>query len=130
MPAALSGRPAARSALCLSWTIWPTLSENHPPRRLGPHRVFLTCPVKRAGRLGAYASRDLVPDEFIGWMFATINAMMLDMPAAVARKDYDDRRRRQAQGIAKAKTAGLLKGRKENVERNNVVVAMLRTDAQ
>ena len=35
-----------------------------------------------------------------------INSMMLDMLAAVARKDYDDRRRRQVQGIAKAKLEG------------------------
>ena len=27
-------------------------------------------------------------------MFAALNAMMLDMLAAVARKDYEDRRRR------------------------------------
>jgi DNA invertase Pin-like site-specific DNA recombinase len=36
-------------------------------------------------------------------MFSAINAMLLDMLAAVARKDYEDRRRRQAQGIEKAK---------------------------
>ena len=42
-------------------------------------------------------------DEFTARMFAALNAMMLDMLAAVARKDYEDRRRRQAQGIAKAK---------------------------
>lgn len=32
--------------------------------------------------------------------------MMLDMLAAVARKDYKDRRRRQAEGIEKAKKIG------------------------
>ena len=37
--------------------------------------------------------------------------MMLDMLAAIARKDYEDRRRRQAQGIAKAKAEGRYKGR-------------------
>ena len=42
-------------------------------------------------------------DEFTGRMFEAINGMLLDMLAAVARKDYDDRRRRQAQGQAKAK---------------------------
>ena len=36
-------------------------------------------------------------DEFTGRMFEAINGMLLDMLAAVARKDYDDRRRRQAQ---------------------------------
>jgi DNA invertase Pin-like site-specific DNA recombinase len=40
-----------------------------------------------------------------------INGMLLDMLAAVARKDYDDRRRRQAQGQAKAKAEGRYKGR-------------------
>jgi hypothetical protein len=42
-------------------------------------------------------------DGFTARMFATINNMMLDMLAAVARKDYDDCRRRQAQGQARAK---------------------------
>ena len=45
-------------------------------------------------------------DEFTGRMFEAINGMLLDMLAAVARKDYDDRRRRQAQGQAKAKAEG------------------------
>jgi DNA invertase Pin-like site-specific DNA recombinase len=40
-------------------------------------------------------------------MFAAIKAMMFDMLAAMARKDYDDRRRRQAEGISRAKAAGL-----------------------
>jgi DNA invertase Pin-like site-specific DNA recombinase len=51
-------------------------------------------------------------------MFDAINGMMLDMLAAVARKDYEDRRRRQAQGQAKAKAEGLYKRRKENVVSN------------
>ena len=37
-------------------------------------------------------------DDFTGRMFGAINGMMLDMLAAVARKDYEDRRRRQFQG--------------------------------
>jgi DNA invertase Pin-like site-specific DNA recombinase len=65
-------------------------------------------------------------DEFTRRMFAAINAMLLDMLAAVARKDYEDRRRRQAQGIAKAKTAGAYRGRPEDVERNAGIAAMLR----
>lgn len=66
------------------------------------------------------------PDEFTGRMFAAVNAMMLDVLAAVARKDYDDRRRRQAEGQAKAKAAGLYKGRGENKARNDGIAAMLR----
>src|SRR3954451_1666806 len=65
-------------------------------------------------------------DEFTGRMFEAINGMLLDMLAAVARKDYDDRRRRQAQGQAKAKAEGRYKGRKENVARNDGIARMLK----
>jgi DNA invertase Pin-like site-specific DNA recombinase len=62
-------------------------------------------------------------------MFGAINGMMLDMFAAVARKDYDDRRRRQAQGILKAKAQGKYRGRPKNVDRNAGIGAMLRGGA-
>jgi len=65
-------------------------------------------------------------DEFTKRMFAAVNGMMLDVLAAVARKDYEDRRRRQAQGQAKAKAAGKYKGRKEDSERNAGIATMLR----
>src|SRR5919206_5313744 len=65
-------------------------------------------------------------DEFTTRMFDALNAMMLDMLAAVARKDYEDRRHRQSQGQAKAKAEGRYKGRKENAARNNGIAAMLR----
>ena len=64
-------------------------------------------------------------DEFTGRMFEAINGMMLDMLAAVARKDSDDRRRRQAQGQAKAKAEGRYKGRPEDAERNDGIARML-----
>ncbi|EHR03233.1 recombinase family protein [Bradyrhizobium sp. WSM471] len=64
-------------------------------------------------------------DEFTQRMFEAINDMLLDMLAAVARKDYDDRRRRQAQGQAKAKAEGRYKGRKEDTERNADIADML-----
>jgi len=57
-------------------------------------------------------------DEFTARMFEAINGMLLHMLAAVARKDYDDRRRRQAQGQAKAKAEGRYKGRPEGTEHN------------
>lgn len=66
------------------------------------------------------------PDEFTGRMFAAVNSMMLDVLAAVARKDYDDRRRRQAEGTARAKAAGLYKGRPENRTRNTAIASMLK----
>ena len=65
-------------------------------------------------------------DEFTARMFGAINAMLLDVLAAVARKDYDDRRRRQAQGQAKAKADGVYRGRLENTARNDGIAAMLR----
>jgi DNA invertase Pin-like site-specific DNA recombinase len=39
-------------------------------------------------------------------MFEAVNGMLLDMLAAIARKDYEDRRRRQMQGQAKARAEG------------------------
>lgn len=64
-------------------------------------------------------------DDFTGRMFAAINNMMLDVLAAVARKDYEDRRRRQAQGQAKAKAEGRYRGRIEDVKRNAGIAEML-----
>jgi DNA invertase Pin-like site-specific DNA recombinase len=64
-------------------------------------------------------------DEFTGRMFEAINGMLLDMLAAVARKDYDDRRRQQAQGQAKAKAEGRYKGRPEDTERNDGIARMI-----
>lgn len=66
-------------------------------------------------------------DEFTRRMFAAINSMLLDMLAAVARKDYEDRRRRQAQGIAKAKASGSYRGRPEDTARNAGIAGMLKS---
>lgn len=64
-------------------------------------------------------------DEFTGRMFEALNSMMLDMLAAIARKDYTDRKRRQAQGIVKAKAEGKFKGRPEDTERNEKIAKLL-----
>jgi DNA invertase Pin-like site-specific DNA recombinase len=64
-------------------------------------------------------------DDFTARMFAAINDMLLDMLAAVSRKDYEDRRRRQMQGQAKAKSEGKYVGRHENKRRNVRIAAML-----
>ena len=60
-------------------------------------------------------------------MFGAVNGMMLDVLAAVARKDYDDRRRRQAQGQAKAKAEGKYRGRPEDTARNDGIAGMLKS---
>ncbi|HEY8383843.1 MAG TPA: recombinase family protein [Microvirga sp.] len=64
-------------------------------------------------------------DTFTARIFDAINGMMLDTLAAVARKDYEDLRRRQAQGQAKAKAEGRYKGRPEDKRRNDAIAAML-----
>jgi DNA invertase Pin-like site-specific DNA recombinase len=66
-------------------------------------------------------------DDFTTRMLGAVNAMLLDMLAAIARKDYDDRRRRQAQGIAKAKaeTPEHYRGRPENTQRNAAIACLL-----
>jgi DNA invertase Pin-like site-specific DNA recombinase len=66
-------------------------------------------------------------DDFTARMFGAVNSMMLDVLAAVARKDYEDRRRRQTQGIAKAKSEGRYRGRPEDAERNKAITSMLRS---
>jgi len=65
-------------------------------------------------------------DDITGRMMDALNAMMLDMLAAIARKDYEDRRRRQQQGIEKLKAAGGYPGRKPDDQRNAAIMQMLR----
>lgn len=64
-------------------------------------------------------------DETTQALMDAVNRMLLDMLAAVARKDYTDRRRRQAQGIERAKTAGLYRGRKADSGRHAAIAEML-----
>ena len=64
-------------------------------------------------------------DEFTHRMLTAINDLMLDLLAAVARKDYQDRRRRQKEGIAKALSEGKYKGRRENTELTHKVEMLL-----
>lgn len=50
------------------------------------------------------------------WMERALSQMFLEFMAAFARKDYETRRERQAQGIGKAKKAGLYRGRRPDLE--------------
>lgn len=45
------------------------------------------------------------------WMTRALSQMLLEFMAAFARKDYETRRARAAQSIAKAKAVGVYKGR-------------------
>jgi DNA invertase Pin-like site-specific DNA recombinase len=68
-------------------------------------------------------------DAFTSRMLSAINDMLLDMLAAVARKDYEDRRRRQSQGINKAKEKGAYKGRGIDMEKHTRIMALIERGA-
>ena len=101
----------------LTNTDWETLKAKLTDKRI--RVVALDLPTSYLG-----ARTDL--DEATKALLEAVNRMLLDMLAVVARKDYTDRRRRQEQGIAKAKTAGLYKGRKADEERNAGIAEMLK----
>ncbi|MGJ0579719.1 recombinase family protein [Xenorhabdus bovienii] len=63
-------------------------------------------------------------DEFTLAMLKAINGMMLDMLAAIARKDYQDRRRRQEEGILKAKAAGKFRGRQADNQLHEKIIEL------
>lgn len=65
-------------------------------------------------------------DEFTNRMLSAINDLMLDMLAAVARKDYQDRRRRQKEGMTKAIGQGKYLGRRENKDLQEKIDLLLR----
>lgn len=64
-------------------------------------------------------------DEFTARMLDAVNSMMLDMMAAIARKDYEQRRERQQQGIEKAKAEGKFRGRKVDVVKRERIKELL-----
>ena len=63
-------------------------------------------------------------DEFTRSMLGSINNMMLDMLAAIARKDYTDRRRRQKEGIEKAKIKKSYQGRRPDLNKHELVISL------
>lgn len=69
---------------------------------------------------------DTKGDEFTGRMLAAINSMLVEMMAAIARKDYEQRRERQAQGITKAKAEGKYKGRPVDADLHKRVTELLK----
>lgn len=74
-------------------------------QKAGVRVVSLDLPTSHA------AMRGTGGNDFTARMLDAVNAMLLDMLAAIARKDYEDRRRRQTQGIEQAKARGVYKGR-------------------
>ena len=96
---------------------WETLKAELTAKRI--RIVALDLPTSF---IGAKASS---LDDTTQALLDAVNRMLLDMLAAVARKDYTDRRRRQAQGIERAKEAGQYKGRKPDTKRNAGIAEML-----
>jgi DNA invertase Pin-like site-specific DNA recombinase len=66
--------------------------------------------------------------DFTVSMTKAINTMMLDMLAVIARKHYEDRRRRQLQGIEKAKREGRYRGKSEDTALHNDIKKLLEGD--
>lgn len=64
-------------------------------------------------------------EDFTARMLDALNTMMLDVLAAVARKDYDDRRTRQRQGIEQAKKEGKYQGKRPNKALHQRIEALL-----
>lgn len=63
--------------------------------------------------------------EFTASILQAVNGMLLDMLAAVARKDYEDRRRRRMQGVEKAQAEGKFVGRKPNLKKRASIASLL-----
>lgn len=64
-------------------------------------------------------------DEFTSRMLDAVNNMMLDMLAAIARKDYEQRRERQKQGISRAKLEGKYHGRPKDTKLHEKINMLL-----
>ena len=95
--------------------------------QLASKRLAIVSPELPTSWAALQPAADANPDEFAGLMLKAVNNMLLDMLAAVARKDYEDRRRRQAQGIEKAKTAGKYRGRPVDSELHGRISKLLRS---
>ena len=54
-------------------------------------------------------------------MLKAVNGMMLDMLAAIARKDYEDHLCRQAKGISKAKAERRYRGRVADAQKFELI---------
>ncbi len=95
---------------------WDTLKATLSAKRI--RVVALDLPTSW---LGAGAALDEATEGLV----RAVNAMLLDMLAVMARKDYTDRRRRQAEGIEKAKAQGLYRGRQADAKRHATILALL-----
>ncbi|MDW2741481.1 recombinase family protein [Atlantibacter subterraneus] len=64
-------------------------------------------------------------NDLTSGILRAVNDMLIDILATMARQDYETRRARQKQGIARAKAAGIYTGREKDMDARNVVHEML-----
>ncbi|MFJ5159268.1 recombinase family protein [Pantoea sp. NPDC088449] len=64
-------------------------------------------------------------NALIDGIMRAVNDMMIEMIAVQARQDYETRRARQAQGIEKAKSAGVYNGKPKDEEAREMVRDLL-----
>ena len=101
----------------LSQSDWETLRQTLKAKRI--RIVAVDLPTTHPGMQAAAG------DEFTRRMMEAISEMMVEMLAAIARKDYEQRKQRQAQGIEKAKARGAYKGRAVDSAKHAQIRALL-----
>ncbi|HCH52692.1 MAG TPA: hypothetical protein DE109_04100 [Aeromonas sp.] len=88
----------------------------------GVRIVALDLPTSWGSLSKTAGTEDAMSQRILG----AVNMMMLELLAAFARKDYEDRRRRQAQGIAKAKIDGKYRGRPADEAKHRDILELKR----
>lgn len=101
----------------LSNEAWDTLKQSINEK--GIRLVMLDLPTSHMNLSNA-------GDDVTTAIMKAINSMIIDIMAAMARKDYMQRRERAAQGMAKARAEGKLTGRKVDTVTNDKVIKLLK----
>ncbi|OAT20747.1 putative resolvase [Buttiauxella noackiae ATCC 51607] len=68
---------------------------------------------------------EMAGSDLTSGILRAVNDMLIDILATMARQDYETRRKRQAQGIEKAKEAGLYTGKEKDMQARETVHEML-----
>jgi DNA invertase Pin-like site-specific DNA recombinase len=68
---------------------------------------------------------EMAGSDLTSGILRAVNAMLIDILATMARQDYETRRKRQQQGIERAKSEGIYIGREKNQEAREIVQEML-----
>ncbi|WP_032196395.1 recombinase family protein [Escherichia coli] len=68
---------------------------------------------------------EMAGNDLTSGILRAVNAMLIDILATMALQDYETRRKRQQQGIERAKSEGIYIGREKNQEAREIVREML-----